>query len=195
MIQEFWFYVELGLHHVLDINAYDHILFLTALALPFTFKSWKNVLVLATVFTITHCLALVLSVYELLTINVSWIEFLIPVTIFLTAIFNITSSNGQKGNNQIWFHVLATGFFGLVHGFGFSNYFKMMIMGENDKIGPLFGFASGIEVSQVIIVTLVLVLAYVVQSILKVKQRLFIWVGSILIMLITIPLLYQTFPL
>ena len=194
MIQEFWFYVQLGLHHVLDINAYDHILFLTALALPFTFKSWKNVLLLATVFTITHCLALVLSVYELLTINVSWIEFLIPVTIFLTAIFNIIYSNGQKDNKQIWFHVLATGFFGLVHGFGFSNYFKMMIMGEDNKIGPLFGFASGIEVSQVIIVMLVLVLAFVMQSIFKVKQRLFIWVGSILIMLITIPLLYQTFP-
>ncbi|WP_405399861.1 HupE/UreJ family protein [Maribacter sp. Asnod2-G09] len=193
-MQEFWFYIELGLHHVLDINAYDHILFLTALALPFTFKSWKNVLLLATVFTFTHCLALVFSVYEILVIEASWIEFLIPVTILATAIFNLVDYKNQNENRTIWFHVLATGFFGLIHGFGFSNYFKMMIMGEEDKLAPLLGFAGGIELSQVVIVLLVLILAYVVQSILKVKQSLFITVGSIIIILVTLPLLYETFP-
>ncbi|MEH6618443.1 HupE/UreJ family protein [Maribacter arcticus] len=193
-MQEFWFYIQLGLHHVLDVNAFDHILFLSALALPFTFKSWKNVLLLATVFTITHCLALVLSVYEIMLIEASWIEFLIPVTILCTAIYNLMDKEVQKGTKTIWFHALATGFFGLIHGFGFSNYFKMMIMGTDDKLGPLFGFAAGIEISQVVIVLLVLVLAYVVQTMFHVKQSLFVIVGSILIMLITLPLLYQTFP-
>lgn len=193
-MQEFWFYIQLGLHHVLDVNAYDHILFLSALALPFTFKSWKNVLLLATVFTITHCLALVLSVYEIMLIEASWIEFLIPVTILCTAIYNLIDKEVQKGTKTIWFHALATGFFGLIHGFGFSNYFKMMIMGTDEKLGPLFGFAAGIEMSQVIIVLLVLVLAYVVQTMFQIKQSLFVIVGSILIMLITLPLLYQTFP-
>tara|TARA_R110000765_G_scaffold69475_1_gene134742 strand:- start:1937 stop:2521 length:585 start_codon:yes stop_codon:yes gene_type:complete len=193
-MQEFWFYIQLGLHHVLDVNAYDHILFLSALALPFTFKSWKNVLLLATVFTITHCLALVLSVYEIMLIEASWIEFLIPVTILCTAIYNLIDKEVQKGTKTIWFHALATGFFGLIHGFGFSNYFKMMIMGTDEKLGPLFGFAAGIEISQVIIVLLVLVLAYVVQTMFQIKQSLFVIVGSILIMLITLPLVYQTFP-
>ena len=193
-MQEFWFYIQLGLHHVLDVNAYDHILFLSALALPFTFKSWKNVLLLATVFTITHCLALILSVYEIMLIEASWIEFLIPVTILCTAIYNLIDKEVQKGTKTIWFHALATGFFGLIHGFGFSNYFKMMIMGTEEKLGPLFGFAAGIEMSQVIIVLLVLVLAYVVQTMFQIKQSLFVIVGSILIMLITLPLVYQTFP-
>ncbi|WP_437370018.1 HupE/UreJ family protein [Maribacter litoralis] len=193
-MQEFWFYIELGLQHVLDINAYDHILFLTALALPFTFKSWKNVLLLATVFTITHCLALVFSVYEIMVIDATWIEFLIPVTILATALFNIIDLKLQKENRTIWFHVLATGFFGLVHGFGFSNYFKMMVMGEEEKLAPLLGFAGGIELSQVVIVLLVLILAYIIQTLLMVKQRIFIIVGSIVVILITIPLLYETFP-
>ncbi|WP_036151232.1 HupE/UreJ family protein [Maribacter forsetii] len=193
-MQEFWFYIELGLQHVLDINAYDHILFLAALALPFTFKSWKNVLLLATVFTFTHCLALVFSVYEVMVIDASWIEFLIPVTIVSTALFNLVGSTDKNDDKSIWFHVLVTGIFGLVHGFGFSNYFKMMIMGEEDKLAPLLGFAGGIEISQVVIVLLVLLLAYVVQTILKVKQSLFVKVGSILIIIITIPLLYETFP-
>lgn len=193
-MQEFWFYIKLGLQHVLDINAYDHILFLTAMALPFTFKSWKNVLWLATVFTITHCLALVFSVYEIMVVDATWIEFLIPVTILATALFNIVDVLLLKENRTIWFHMLATGFFGLVHGFGFSNYFKMMIMGEEDKLAPLLGFAGGIELSQVVIVLLVLVLAFVVQTLMNVKHRVFILVGSIVVILITLPLLYETFP-
>ena len=193
-MQEFWFYIKLGLQHVLDINAYDHILFLTAMALPFTFKSWKNVLWLATVFTVTHCLALVFSVYEIMVVDATWIEFLIPVTILATALFNIVDVMLLKENRTIWFHILATGFFGLVHGFGFSNYFKMMIMGEEDKLAPLLGFAGGIELSQVVIVLLVLVLAFVFQTLMNVKQRVFILVGSIVVILITLPLLYETFP-
>jgi hypothetical protein len=191
---EFWFYVQLGLQHVLDINAYDHILFLSALAIPFTFNSWKNVLVLATVFTLTHCLALVLSVYEVVVIAANWIEFLIPVTILFTALFNFMERNAQKQGRGILVHIAVTGFFGFIHGFGFSNYFKMMVMGEDDKLGPLLGFAGGIEISQVVIVLVVLMLAYVVQSIFKVRQKLFIMVGSSLIILVTLPLLYQTFP-
>ncbi|SNR25873.1 HupE / UreJ protein [Maribacter sedimenticola] len=193
-MQDFWFYIQLGLQHVLDINAYDHILFLSALALPFTFKSWKKVLLLATVFTITHCLALVLSVFELIVVNAGYIEFLIPVTILATALYNLFILKDDNDGKTIWFHLLSTGIFGLIHGFGFSNYFKMMVMGEDEKLIPLLGFAGGIELSQVLIVMLVLVLAFVLQSILNVKQRLFIAVGSMLIIFITLPLLYTTFP-
>lgn len=193
-MQDFWFYIKLGLDHVLDFSAYDHILFLTALAIPFTFKQWKKVLILASVFTITHCLSLMLSVYAIVEMDVSLIEFLIPVTIFLTALFNILYQNMLHGQKSIALHIAATAFFGLIHGFGFSNYFKMLLSGAEEKVTPLIGFATGIELSQVIIVVSVLVLTYLFQSVLKVKQSIFIWVGSIIVLLITIPMLYQTFP-
>lgn len=193
-MENFWFYLKMGLNHVLDLGAYDHILFLSALAIPFTFKSWKKVLVLATVFTVTHCLSLMLSVYEIVVMDVSLIEFLIPVTIFLTAIFNVLYQKMLEGSKSIGLHMIATAFFGLVHGFGFSNYFKMLVSGEDEKVTPLVGFASGIELSQVTIVMMVLILAYFVQTILKVKQPIFVWVASSIVLLITIPLLYQTFP-
>ncbi|WP_316933220.1 HupE/UreJ family protein [Maribacter thermophilus] len=184
----------MGLNHVLDLGAYDHILFLSALAIPFTFKSWKKVLVLATVFTVTHCLSLMLSVYEVVVVDVSLIEFLIPVTILLTAVFNIIYQKMLEGSKSIGLHAIATAFFGLVHGFGFSNYFKMLVSGEDEKVTPLIGFASGIEISQVTVVMIVLILAYFVQTVLKVKQPIFVWVASGIVLLITIPLLYQTFP-
>ncbi len=193
-MENFLFYIELGLNHVLDFGAYDHILFLTALSLPFTFKSWKGVLVLATVFTIAHCLSLGLSVYDIMVMDVGLIEFLIPVTILLTAVFNLLYIKSVSSERSILLHVLATAFFGLIHGFGFSNYFKMLMSGEDEKFSPLLGFAAGIELSQVLIVLIVLALSYVIQSIFKIKREFFVTLASILVIIITIPMLITTFP-
>jgi len=193
-MQDFIFYIKLGLNHVLDFAAYDHILFLMALALPFTFKSWKKVVLLATIFTIAHCISLFLSVYGILVMDVSLIEFLIPVSILCTAIFNLIYVKSTVENKSLGLHVVATIFFGLIHGFGFSNYFNLLMAEEEEKIVPLLGFASGIEISQVLIVLLVLGLSYLFISIAKVKPTLFTIVGSFLIILITIPMLITAFP-
>ncbi len=193
-MQDFWFYIKLGLNHVLDFAAYDHILFLAALALPFTFKSWKKVLLLATIFTIAHCFSLYLSVYGILVMDVSLVEFLIPVTIFGTALFNLNYLSASLVHKSIVLHVFATAFFGLIHGFGFSNYFNMLMAEEEDKLTPLLGFAAGIELAQVIIVLLVLAISFMFQSVLMVKSKPFLIIASILIILITIPMLIATFP-
>lgn len=193
-MQDFFFYIKLGVQHVLDFNAYDHILFLLALALPFTFKDWKKILLLATIFTLAHCFSLFLSVYEILVIDVSWIEFLIPVTISLTALFNLIYLKSKVADKSIVLHIVATAFFGLIHGFGFSNYFKMLMAEEENKLPPLLGFATGIEISQVLIVLCMLLITYLFTSILKIKQALFVAIVSILIVLVTIPMLIATFP-
>jgi len=194
-MQEFLFYIKLGLDHVLDFGAYDHILFLSALAVPFTFKHWKRVLILATIFTLAHCTSLALSVYEVATVDVGLIEFLIPVTILLTALFNFAYVYKEALEVGLFLHILATAFFGLIHGFGFSNYFKMLMAEEEDKITPLLGFATGIELSQVTVILVVLIVSYVILDLLKVRQSIFIAVASILIIAITIPLLIATFPM
>jgi len=193
-MQDIWFYTKLGLDHVLDPNAYDHILFLIALAVPFTFKSWKKVLVLATIFTVAHCISLALSAYEMVELYVGLVEFLIPVTIAMTAVFNLLYIRTQNDEGNLVFHGLATGFFGLIHGFGFSNYFKMLMAGENEKLSPLLGFALGIEISQVLIVLIVLAVAFLIASFTKIKQAHFTATVSILIILTTIPMLVKTFP-
>lgn len=193
-MQDFFFYIKLGLQHVLDFNAYDHILFLLALALPFTFKDWKKVLLLATIFTFAHCFSLFLSVYGILVMDVSLVEFLIPLTILLTALFNLIYIKSKAAHKSILLHIIATAFFGLIHGFGFSNYFKMLMAEEENKLLPLLGFATGIEISQVLIVLCMLLITYLFTSILKTKQALFIAIVSILIVLVTIPMLIATFP-
>ncbi|MGP1991584.1 HupE/UreJ family protein [Zobellia laminariae] len=194
-MQEFFFYIQMGLEHVLDFSAYDHILFLTALAIPFSFKTWKKVVVLATVFTIAHCLSLALSAYGAVTVDVSLIEFLIPVTIMMTAIFNLLYMRKTTTAQNMQGHVLATLVFGLIHGFGFSNYFRMLMAEEDNKLVPLLGFATGIEISQVTIVLSVLSVSWAVIAATKVKKVLFVVITSILIILLTIPMLVRTFPL
>ncbi len=193
-MEALWFYIRLGLNHVLDFSAYDHILFLAALALPFTFKSWRKVLLLATIFTIAHCFSLYLSVYEIVVMDVSLIEFLIPVTILTTALFNLNYVKTGFTGKSIVLHIIATAFFGLIHGFGFSNYFKMLMAEEENKLTPLLGFAMGIEIAQVLIVTGVLTISYLFLSFLRIKQTLFTLFSSVLIILVTIRILIATFP-
>jgi hypothetical protein len=192
-MENFWFYLQMGLAHVLDLNAYDHILFLSALVLPFTFKDWKKVLLLATVFTVAHCISLALSVYGLLILDTALIEFLIPLTILFTAFYNLWHAIKTLENRNTSIHLIATAFFGLIHGFGFSNYFKMLMAEEEQKLTSLLGFATGIELSQVFIILCILLVSYLIQSVVKIKSQLFIGVASIVIIAIVIPMLVETF--
>ncbi len=192
-MQDFWFYTELGFHHVMDPTAYDHILFLVALAAPFTFKHWKQVLVLATVFTVAHCFSLALSVYDIFRVDSFIIELMIPITILVTALFNVFYIKRFKGIKSLGMHLLATTFFGLIHGFGFSNYFNLLMAEEPDKLVPLLGFATGIEVSQVLVILFVLLLALIGQGVFKLRQTTFSIGVSIIVALITIPLLIKAF--
>lgn len=192
-MQEFWFYIKMGLNHVLDLGAYDHMLFLLALVLPFSLKHWKKAILLATMFTIAHCVSLYLSVYGILVMNVALIEFLIPLTILTTSLFNLIYATSSEENKSVLLHLLATAFFGLIHGFGFSNYFNMLMSEEEDKLTPLLGFAGGIEISQILLVLSVLLLNYVMISVFKITSKVYVIIASILIILVTIPMLITAF--
>ncbi|MBT8284085.1 MAG: HupE/UreJ family protein [Flavobacteriaceae bacterium] len=190
----FWFYIKLGLGHVLDLSAYDHILFLMALVIPFTFRMWKQILTLVTVFTIAHCLSLALSVYKVVEVEAAWIEFLIPVTIVVTALFNLRDSLKKRNKLSFQLQIIATGFFGLIHGFGFSNYFNMLMAGEEEKLSPLLGFATGIEISQLIVILMVLIVAALLEIGLKLPRKYFVIGTTAIVILITIPMILDTWP-
>jgi hypothetical protein len=194
-LEDFLFYVELGLGHVLDINAHDHILFLAALAIPFTFRLWKQIVTLVTIFTLAHCLSLALSVYEIVEVNVAWIEFLIPITILVTALLNVKEVVNKDTDLNFKLQSAATAFFGLIHGFGFSNYFKMLMSGEENKLNPLLGFATGIELSQIVIITGVLFLTFILVERLLLSKRYFVLGASGIVIIITLPMIYTTWPI
>ena len=192
-MSDFLIYVLIGLKHVLDINSYDHVLFLIALTVPHTFKDWKRILFLITVFTVGHTLALLLSVFQILTIRESLVELLIPITILVTATCNFFSVGKSKKsdsfNNSV---VFITLFFGVIHGLGFSNYFKTLLPGNpSDKVIPLLEFALGIEFAQLAVVLLILILSYCTQTFFRISRRDFVIVTSAFIIGVALPMILQ----
>jgi len=189
-MDDFTLYFKMGLHHVLDFSAYDHILFLIVLAVVFNFKQWRKVLWLVTLFTIGHSITLALSAFEIIKIKVAVIEFLIPLTIFITGLVNIITINKTaKGNENI--NLLFALFFGLIHGLGFSNYFKMMVGREEDKLFPLIEFALGIEAAQIIIVLGILSIGTLILSVKKIKREYWILISSSIVILISIKMMFE----
>ena len=192
-MSEFWIYYQIGLHHVLDINAYDHVLFLIALTVPFAFKDWKKVLILVSIFTIGHTIALFLSVFGIIVVKVNLVEFMIPITILFTAIYNLFTSGKSSKNNTITIIGFVTLFFGIIHGLGFSNYIKTLLAGAPQaKILPLSEFALGIESSQVIVVFIVLTLSYLVQTVFRFSKRDFTLVMSAFVIGVVIPMIVSS---
>jgi len=192
-MSEFWIYFNTGLHHVLDINAYDHVLFLIALIVPYAFKDWKRVLVLVTLFTAGHTLALLLSVYEIVSVRIDLVEFLIPITILSTALFHLFTAGKTGKKESISFVSFITLFFGIIHGLGFSNYFKTILPGSaSDKLLPLLEFALGIEAAQIIVVLIVLILSYIVQTVFRFSKRDWTLVMSAFVAGVVIPMIIES---
>ena len=190
-MENFMFYVQQGFFHVLDWNAYDHILFLVALTVIYTFSDWKRILILVTLFTIGHTLTLILAVYNIIKINSAYVEFLIPATIFVTALFNMFTAGKSSKKNKSSVNLVFTFFYGLIHGLGFAGYFRMIISANEDKIILLLTFALGIEGAQIVVVLLILILGYAFQTIFRFSKRDWVLVFSSLIMGIVIPMLIK----
>ena len=190
-MDDFILYLNLGLFHVLDWKAYDHILFLMVLVVIYTFKDWEKVLWMVTFFTIGHTFTLALSAYNIIDIDSKIVEFLIPLTIFLTALMNVILLRKSKNKIEINLNIFFAFFFGLIHGLGFSNYFKILIDKNESKILPLLEFALGIEFAQVIIVLMVLLLGFVFQTFFRVSKRDWILIISSLVGGIVIPMMIE----
>jgi hypothetical protein len=189
-MSQFWLYFKVGLNHVLDIHAYDHVLFLIALMVPYAFKDWKRVFVLVSLFTIGHTLSLMLSVFGIVAVKASLIEFLIPITILITAVFHLFTAGKSSKNESITFVAIITLFFGIIHGLGFSNYFKTILPGNaTDKLLPLLEFALGIEAAQIIVVLVVLIIAYIVQTFFRFSKRDWALVMSAFIIGVVLPMI------
>jgi hypothetical protein len=192
-MSEFMLYLQIGLHHVLDIKAYDHILFLTALVVPYHFKDWKKIVTLVSVFTAGHTLALVLAVFEMVKINATLVEFLIPITILSTAVYNLFNAGKGGSKSTISLSVFITLFFGIIHGLGFSNYFNSILAGSpSDKILPLLEFALGIELAQLAAVIAVLIASLLVQYFIRNSKRNWVLITSSIIIGIVIPMIIES---
>lgn len=161
-------YLRLGYEHIMSVQALDHILFVVVLMAVYQTRSWLRIIAAVTFFTIGHSITLSLGALDVLSIDKGLVEFLIPFTILLTALFNLTKAGqNQKSQTKAW----IAGVFGLIHGLGFSNYYDMLVMGEQTYWEALLPFNLGIELAQLLLVAITLVIMGVYNFMLNRKIR------------------------
>lgn len=168
-MQDFILYLKLGWEHIISLDALDHQLFVLVLMAIYVFKDWKKILWVVTAFTIGHSITLVLSAFDILRAPAKWIEFLIPLTIVITALDNILMRN--KPQNLMQANYFFALFFGLIHGMGFANTARMMMSKEQSIIVPLLGFNIGLEVGQIAVVIVIMILHFVMLTLFRINKK------------------------
>jgi len=168
-MQDFLFYLKLGWEHIISLDALDHQLFVLALIAVYSFREWKKILILVTAFTIGHSVTLALSILDIVRLPSDWIEFLIPLTIVLTAAGNIVMKNKKQKQDKIHYYLAL--FFGLIHGLGFANTARVMIAKSQSIAVPLLGFNLGLEAGQIVIVLAILIFLFVLLNVFKINKK------------------------
>jgi HupE / UreJ protein len=169
---EFSLYFGLGKDHILDYkNGYDHILFVLALCAIYLVKDWKKILILVTAFTIGHSITLALATLRLISVKTELVEFLIPLTIFVTAVSNLFRKEELVQAKRIQANYAFALFFGLIHGMGFSNYLRALLGKNQDILSQLLAFNLGLEFGQIIVVAIFLSISFLMVDLLKVTRR------------------------
>lgn len=191
-MQDLGFYFELGWHHIMAWDALDHLLFVLALSAIYLISNWRQVLVLVTAFTIGHSLTLALSVYDIVSISDKWVEFLIPLTIIITAVLNLLEKNYEPRSLRLNYFLALL--FGLIHGLGFANAIRFMISKHESMGWSLFGFNIGLEVGQIVVVTGILCLSYLLVNKAGLKRKWWVWGVSIIALSIAFKMAWDRFP-
>ncbi len=168
-------YLRLGFEHLLDLQGYDHILFLAVLCAAYSLKRWRELLVLVTAFTIGHSVSLALATLRLARVDAGLVEFLIPVTIVATAAVNLLAlrrddPSRHRVSARPARYVLALAF-GVVHGFGFAGFLRLVLGEERSLFLPLLSFNVGLELAQILVAAAVLGSAWVATRGLQLSDR------------------------
>ncbi|MCB0446103.1 MAG: HupE/UreJ family protein [Gelidibacter sp.] len=192
MFDTFLSYLQHGMYHVLNVNAYDHILFLIVLSLPYLFKDWKRVLLLITVFTIGHTLSLILATYHIINVNRQLVELLIPITILIIALYNVFTAGKKAQAEKAGILFFTTLFFGLIHGLGYVDNFEKLVNKAQNKLITVLELSLGIEIGQLIVAFIVVFLGFICQTLFRFSKRDWVMIISAVVVGLLIPMLINS---
>lgn len=194
-MEDFKMYFTEGWNHIMSSDALDHQLFILSLAALFLWKDWRRVLVLVTAFTLGHSLTLALSVYDVIRFSIAWVEFLIPITILLTALYDLRYLNISKieGRNIQFNYIIALSF-GLVHGMGFANSIRQMLASDQTIGIPLLSFNIGLEVGQIVLILLILLIAQLLVINVKLPRKYWILLLSVIPLILSLRMALERIP-
>lgn len=158
-------FAEIGIRHIISLDALDHLLFLLALAAIYRRNDWRPALAVVTAFTIGHSLSLALVTSGRAVVPAPVIEFLIPVTIAAAGIENLWQRRSLLRGTHSRSRPVFAAVFGLVHGAGFAGYLDALSV--SGKLVPLLGFNIGIEIGQIVVLAVAGVVLFAVDHALE----------------------------
>jgi hypothetical protein len=139
-----WTFIRLGIEHI--FTGYDHLAFL--LGLLVATASIGSLVRIITSFTLAHSITLALATFNLVILPTRLTESLIALSIAYVAMENLLDFRAMK-------RYYITFFFGLIHGFGFSNVLREMDLPKASLALSLFSFNAGVEIGQITFVVLI----------------------------------------
>jgi hypothetical protein len=151
-------FLKLGIGHILNFEAFDHLLFLTALLLGC--PRLKPMLLVITGFTLAHSFTLALAALNLVTLSSRIVEPAIAASILFVAAENL------RREEKPWHRYALTCGFGLIHGFAFAGALRASgLAGSGAEIAmPLFAFNLGVEIGQLTVAAVLLPVLFVLQK-------------------------------
>jgi hypothetical protein len=170
-MSQFWLYFGIGKSYILDINSVQHVLFVVAVCAVYLLKDWRKVLILLLFFTFGYSLTLILTALSVINVKPELIGYLIPVTIFVTAFSNILKKQSTYYKKNLQSNYFLAMFFGLIHGVGFANYLKNILVTGKPTVTQLVAYNLGIELAHIIIIFLFLISSYIFVNLINVSRR------------------------
>jgi hydrogenase/urease accessory protein HupE len=146
-------FVVSGIEHILI--GPDHVLFLIGLLL--LGGTLSRLALIVTSFTIGHSVTLSLAALDMVSPPARFIEPLIALTIIVVGADNLLVLRGTKGGADKASDIRAwlAAAFGLIHGFGFAYVLKEFGLPQAALGWSLFAFNLGVEIGQLLIVSIV----------------------------------------
>ena len=152
--ETFALYIKIGIGHILP-GGLDHILFV--LALFFSTRHLRPLIIQISAFTVAHTATLALAASGVLSPPASIVEPLIAATIAFVAIENIVFKDMTR-----WRPFVVFGF-GLIHGMGFAGFFGSLGLPEGQFWSALIGFNIGVEIGQLSVVLAAFLLCFPIR--------------------------------
>lgn len=191
-MNDFIFYFKIGWEHIINWSAVDHIFFVAVLAAIYMLKDWRQVLILVTSFTIGHAITLVLSAKNIITVNDSLVEFLIPCTIVATALSNLFLKTFTPKSIRINYFLAL--FFGLIHGLAFAQTLKWLLAEDQSFWTAWISFSVGLELGQILVVLLILLSAQVFVGVFKLNRHYWVIIISAVVLGLALEMAIDRWP-
>ncbi|MBI4290070.1 MAG: HupE/UreJ family protein [Betaproteobacteria bacterium] len=190
VLEQFLSFTREGVWHIWI--GVDHILFIVSLLLPavltFGYRRWQpaprfapafwDTFKVVTAFTVAHSVTLSLAALGVISLPSRLVESAIAASVALAAANNLLPLV-RAGR---W---LVAFVFGLIHGFGFASVLADLGLPKESLLVALVSFNLGVEIGQLVIVSLFLPLAFALRAT-WLYQRLVMTGGSVAVVVIAL---------